>query len=329
LACRDVSNLLAFKKIIAENTLSMSAANPSCPQCGSLKTKLKYFQEGLARGQTARSFAPHLPPRSVFPYRFWHCLNCDLCFNTAALNAGPLAALAPDALLRNPSWSAMTAQTYLKLLRPYLAQHGRFLDIGCGDAAFLNLLQGEFAYLELYGLQLAPSAVGGPTAAFRAQITAEPWAKELYPAHYFDYIMLAQTIEHLPHLWDKMRDLLYWLRPGGKLIIFTHNYHSLVNRLLGQRSPIYDAQHGQLYSPKSLRHLGAGLKTIVLQSYLNYYPAPYLWALAQASFPGLQRFSFPEDLSTLKLPLPAGNILAIFEQTSLLHPYRPGQPLAI
>ena len=298
----------------------MADANPSCPQCGSLNTKLKYFQAGLAVRPKA-NFAPRLAHKAILPYRFWRCLDCDLCFNTAQLNEASLFSLYKNSMFADSALSAQAAQTYLRLLRPYLTQHGRFLDIGCSDAAFLNLVQQEYPYLELCGLEPAQTAIAKINPHLQATITAEPWERQLYPAHYFDYIMLAQTIEHLTDPPKKMQDILHWLRPGGKLIIFAHNYHAFVNQILGKRSPIYDAQHCQLYSPQALTYLCQGMKKVVLKSYVNFYQSSYLWALVQGAYPILQRFKYPPDLAMLKLPLPAGNIMAIFEQTSLLTPY--------
>ena len=302
----------------------MADPNPTCPQCGSEKTKLKYFQSGLGEGHRKANFAPRLAHKAMLPYRFWRCLNCDLCFNTAHLPEAQLFTLYQNAQFNHASLSAQAAQTYLHLLRPYLAQDGKFLDIGCSDGAFLQLAHTAFPYLELFGLEPSQAAIRQIHPALSAQITSEPWAQHLYPAHYFDFIMLGQTLEHLANPLAKMQDILYWLRPGGKLIIFAHNYHALINRLLGRRSPIYDAQHCQIYSPKALTYLCRGLKKIVLKSYVNFYQASYLWALVQDAYPFCQRFKYPADLAMLKLPLPAGNIFALFEQTSLLTAYSPG-----
>ena len=227
---------------------------------------------------------------------------------------------------QNPRFAhlAAAASTYLHLLRPFLTQHGRFLDLGRRDLACLAAIEQEYPYLELYGLRPFPMASAASPQDLKATITAEPWNIHLYPAHYFDYIMLAQTLEDLPDPAAKMHDILHWLRPGGKLLIFCHNYRSPLNLLLGKRSPIYTAQHCQLYSPAALTYLCRGLKKVVLKSYVTFYQASYLWSLLQAAYPLLQRFKYPADLAVLKLPLPAGNIFAIFEQTSLLTAY-PGR----
>ena len=277
--------------------------------------------KGLARA----NFAPRLAQKAALPYRFWRCLNCDLCFNTLRPPEAQLYGLYQKAQFANAQLSQQAAQTYLRLLRPYLTPHGRILDIGCSDGALLYLIQQTFPYLELYGLEPSSAAIKHLSPQLKAQITTEPWAANLYPPHYFDFIILAQTLEHLAYPHQKITDLKYWLRPGGKLIIFAHNYHALINLILGPRSPIYDAQHGQIYSPKSLTYLCQGLKKEVLKSYLNYYQATYLWALIQEAYPVLQRFKYPQDLAMLKLPLPAGNIFAIFAQTSLLTAYSPSQ----
>lgn len=62
----------------------------------------------------------------------------------------------------------------------------------------------------------------------------------------------------------------------------THDYRSLVNRLLGKRSPIIDIEHMQLFSPRSVRYLmdATGYKRISVKPFVNTYAARYWLRLA-------------------------------------------------
>ena len=53
-----------------------------------------------------------------------------------------------------------------------------------------------------------------------------------------------------------MKEAFRILKPGGAIFLIGHNRRrSLSARLLGRRSPIFDIEHLQLFSPRSLRQL--------------------------------------------------------------------------
>lgn len=86
-----------------------------------------------------------------------------------------------------------------------------------------------------------------------------------------------QTLEHVFSPLEMVDDIYKLLTPGGGVFFVAHNYKSIINRLLSFRSPIYDIEHLQLFSKKSLYLLlkTSGFKNIKIFSITNHYPLSY------------------------------------------------------
>ena len=105
------------------------------------------------------------------------------------------------------------------------------------------------------------------------------------------------------------------LRPGGAFVTVTHDYRSLVNRLLGKRSPIIDIEHMQLFSERSVRHLftTTGYSDITVNAFINTYSLQYWMRLApvprriKSAIASLMASS---GLDKIKLGLNVGNLIA-------------------
>ncbi|HLX52631.1 MAG TPA: class I SAM-dependent methyltransferase, partial [Aquella sp.] len=97
----------------------------------------------------------------------------------------------------------------------------------------------------------------------------------------FSLITVFQTLEHVDDpakLFSQAFDLL---KPGGVLMVITHNYRHWLMRLLGRKSPIIDIEHLQLFSPASLRFTYEKnlFTNIKIQNLRNRYPLSYWFKL--------------------------------------------------
>ena len=117
-------------------------------------------------------------------------------------------------------------------------------------------------------------------------------------------ISLAVMIHVLDHLLDPiaiLKQIEAKLRPGGVLMIVTHNEKSLLRRLMGVKFPPFCLQHPELYNPASMTALlqRAGYTSVDVGRSANFFPIAFM--LRQAAWTvGL-------DLARLPLPkLPVG-----------------------
>lgn len=125
-----------------------------------------------------------------------------------------------------------------------------------------------------------------------------------------------QTIEHLTDPLAFCRAAFNVLKPGGALFLIGHDRRAMTNRLLGKRSPIYDIEHMQLFSPQSFRALlqAAGFVGTELVPVRNRYPIRY-WAKL-FPFPGpikrpLLRVLQGTCLGGPVVALPTGNLAVL------------------
>src|ERR1019366_716282 len=125
-----------------------------------------------------------------------------------------------------------------------------------------------------------------------------------------------QTIEHLSDPASVVREAWRILKPGGAIFLIGHNRRAWSARILGRRSPIFDIEHLQLFSPQSLKCLlrSAGFRRISVSPFLNRYPLSYwsqLFPLAGRMKKITLNLLRSSGAGRLMIPLPAGNISAV------------------
>jgi hypothetical protein len=110
------------------------------------------------------------------------------------------------------------------------------------------------------------------------------------------------------------------LNPGGLFVTVTHNLEAFSARMLGDKSPIFDIEHLQLFSEKTIRALlqRAGFTDIRVMPVWNRYPIHYWMKLAPLPHNlknALIKVTKQGILATMACSLPAGNIAAVARKT--------------
>ena len=100
------------------------------------------------------------------------------------------------------------------------------------------------------------------------------------------------------------------------MLLIAHDRRALSARLLGRRSPIFDIEHLQLFSPASARRLleAAGFSNIELRRVVNRYPLHYwvkLFPLPRPAQAVADRPAQGPPVGSVPIPLAAGNLAAI------------------
>ncbi len=149
---------------------------------------------------------------------------------------------------------------------PHYVPGGRALDVGCGNGAFLAVLQRHG--WDVYGVDISMSA--SRSAAARG-ITVHVGELEgaPVPPRSLDYLRMTHVIEHV---WDPVGTLktaYEYLRPGGTLYLETPNISSLAARHCGPYwFPLETPRHLWLFDPDTVRRAlrTAGLEVTELSS---------------------------------------------------------------
>src|SRR5262245_35429911 len=121
---------------------------------------------------------------------------------------------------------------WLKARLPRTGNHEKLIDIGCGTGAFtIGAAKRGYA-----ALGLSWDERNQTVAAERARICRAPLAtfevldvRKLDQQHEladkFDYAICLETIEHILDDRKLLRDIARCLRPAGRLLLTTPNYH--------------------------------------------------------------------------------------------------------
>ncbi|MBI5438656.1 MAG: class I SAM-dependent methyltransferase [Nitrosomonadales bacterium] len=217
-------------------------------------------------------------------HRLVQCPNCDLVYADQPPDEDKLAHAYHTADYDSSEEANDAAAAYIKAIQPtlgMLARHQSALEIGAGNGIFLEHLSRE-GFTELIGIEPSPAAIADAPEYRRAWIREGMFEERNFAPASFDLICCFMTMEHVrdPNIVASAAFRL--LRPGGAFVTVTHNYLSLVNRLLGDRSPIIDIEHMQLFSGRSVRYLfeSAGYTGITVNTFVNTYPLRYWMRLA-------------------------------------------------
>lgn len=173
---------------------------------------------------------------------------------------------------RIPFQRAWQRARYKAVLR-FVPPAARTLDIGCGSSKILAALAPGSIGLDIQLNKLRFARRHG-----RPLVNGDTFRLP-FPAQSFDCVLSSQVIEHLPADDGVFDEMVRVLRPDGRLIIGTPDYHSLwpiIERLYGFFAPnAYADEHITHYYPALLREkLGAlGLR---LEAYTYVFSAEWI-----------------------------------------------------
>jgi SAM-dependent methyltransferase len=189
------------------------------------------------------------------------------------------------------------------------------IDIGAGEGAFLAELR-KFGFHSICGIEPSSAPIAAAAADIRPLIYQGIFEKGRFSPARFSLITCFQTIEHVPDPLALSREACRLLKPGGMFCLVGHNRRALSARVLGRKSPIFDLEHLQLFSHRSIRRLltAAGFERIESRSLWNSYPLRYWLRLFPLPGKFKQKLTAALEASRWdrqRLALPAGNFVAI------------------
>jgi SAM-dependent methyltransferase len=292
------------------------AAARGCPVCGSSDERRVLAEARIDPAQLdAFAFASRKVPEHMH-HRLVECPVCDTVYASPLPDAAEVAEGYAEAAYDSREEAVAASRTYARLLhRIPDRRRAAALDIGAGDGAFLERLL-EQGYEQVAGFEPSRAAADAALPDVRPLIRLEPFTAGAWPDESLDLVTCFQTLEHVFDPLELCRQARRLLRPGGALLVVTHDRRAATARMMGKRSPIFDIEHLQLFSQRSLAALlaRAGLTSIQVWPIVNRYPVHYWAKLAP-----VPRSAKPRLLAGLKaarigyapVPLRAGNIAGL------------------
>lgn len=290
----------------------------ACPVCGTTNQSRVFAPANIDLMKLdSYAFASRKLPEYMH-HRLLACGACDLLYASPVPSTNELSQAYNDAAFdsgEEARWASRTYASSLSSILPKLPGRDGALDIGTGDGVFLEALL-DAGFSGVVGIEPSVAPIAAAKPDIKPLIRHDIFRPEDFEEETFSLITCFQTIEHLSEPVDMCRNALKLLKPGGALFLIGHNRRSFSARLLGKKSPIFDIEHLQLFSPVSGRQLleRAGFSNIELKPILNKYPLHYWLKLFPVPV-GLKR-SLISLLKKIKIgylpvPLPAGNMAVV------------------
>ncbi len=289
----------------------------SCPVCHTDFEKAKLFVEkNLDPAKlTGFSFASRKEPEYMC-HRLVQCTNCDLVYADQPPDEGELAHAYHVADYDSSEEADDAAKAYILAIKPALAKlarHQSALEVGTGTGIFLDYLS-RAGFTKIIGVEPSSAAIAAAPEYRRQWIREGMFDEKNFAAGSFDLVCCFMTMEHVRDPSIIASAAFHLLRPGGAFVTVTHDYRSLVNRLLGRRSPIIDIEHMQLFSRRSMRYLfeSAGYADISVRPFANTYSLRYWMRLAplprsiKSAASGLMTLM---SMNNVKLGINVGNLI--------------------
>jgi len=251
-------------------------------------------------------------------YHLVRCTVCDLVYAPLPPDDHELDALYQAAAFDSSPHADDAAVTYFNELQPIISRlysKESFLEIGSGTGTLLDYLKNA-GFKKLVGVEPSTAAILSAPEHRRHLILQGSFDEGAFRHESFDLICCFMTLEHVrdPSIISNAARRL--LRPGGAFVFVTHDRRSIVNRLLGRKSPIIDIEHLQLFSKESARQLllRSNFRDISIKIIKNRYEVSY-W-LRLSPLPSnvkrlIEKLFKRMGVSSIRLAINVGNILSV------------------
>jgi SAM-dependent methyltransferase len=299
----------------------------ACPVCGSDHNSRVYADACFDPDKLDEfAFASRKLPEYMH-YRLNECSRCDSLYANPLPTRQSLEGAYAEAAFDSSEEARYASLSYAALLPGIERQLGDkrgALDIGTGDGAFLEQLE-QRGFTDIVGVEPSAAPVASAKPHIRARIRQAPFNPADFEPGSFSLVSCFQTLEHVDDPQSLCRAAFSLLREGGALFVVSHNRRALSARLLGTKSPIFDIEHLQLFSPRSIRYAleRAGFRDIEVHTVVNRYPLHYWVKLlpfpASLKSRALTRLNGTR-LGKLPIQIAAGNFAAVaFKRSSSTH----------
>ena len=229
----------------------------NCPICEYPKEKEIFLTKEIDESKiTDFSFSSRKEPEFM-RHQLVRCLSCDLIYADEPPSANTLHQSYHEADYDSDTEAVDAADIYFHSMRETLnsiSEKNSALEIGTGNGVFLDHLS-KAGFKKVIGIEPSLSAIKNAPTSRKEKIQIGIFEEKNFKPESFDLICCFMTMEHVLDPKIISDAVFRLLKPGGAFVTITHNYRSLVNKLLGQKSPIIDIEHMQIFSNKSIVNL--------------------------------------------------------------------------
>lgn len=290
----------------------------SCPVCKTPYKKSKLFLREKIDPDLLSSFSYASRKNPEFMrHELMQCPNCDLVYASSPPKKNELAKAYHSSNFDSNQEANDAAYSYLKSIKPIikkLRSKNSALEIGCGTGVFLELLKKE-GFLVVKGIEPSTSAIKSAPKHRKSWFKKGIFNSNDFKPNTFDLICCFMTMEHVHDPLETAINVRKLLKPGGIFVTVTHDYRNIVNKILGERSPIIDIEHMQIFSNQSIQETfkKAKFKNIKTHTFANSYKLSYWVRLTPIQKKFKEKFINIINktfLKKIKLTINVGNTMA-------------------
>lgn len=276
-----------------------------CPVCHADTPREEMASSPRAEALTldaVRPFWSGLFKQKIF-FSYGRCSGCGILFTPTFFSTAQLDDLYSDMA---PNMEDVATESLVATQRGYFdvaakgaALDGGYLEIGPDVGYIVGHAAREGAFDHFWLVE--------PNRSVHPQLIAATLGKphdiltdldDLSPVP-DGTIGLAVMIHVLDHLLDPMASLAKIgakLKPGGRIVIVTHNEKSLLRSAMRKRWPPFCLQHPQLFNPISITELlsRAGYERIAVERSRNVFPLDFM----------ARQAAYGVGINLAKVPLP-------------------------
>ena len=298
--------------------ISAHLRDRECPVCGGGGDSQVAYPARIDETKLGEfAFASRKLPEFMH-LRLLKCPTCGVLYASPALAPEFLADVYREAAYDSNEEAEYAAATYAEQLDSILqaiGDRGVALEIGAGNGAFLRRLI-EAGFRQVIGVEPSQEAAAKADDVIRPLIRLGMFHAADFTPDSISLVSCFQTIEHVDSPRLLCSEGYQLLRPNGAIFLIGHDYNSWVTRLLGEKSPIFDIEHLQLFSKDSLRYMltACGFEDVRIGTIRNRYPLSY-WMKLMPIPVAIKRILIPLSKKLLvgRVPLNVniGNICAV------------------
>ena len=258
----------------------MVTKSRKCPVCfDSNKNSIIFQKENIDKKKiTSFTYASRKNPEFMC-HEMVRCLNCDLVYVTTPPNKLKLSEAYHTADYDSSEEAFDAAETYINHMGDLISKlnlNSKVLEIGSGSGDFLYNLKKK-GLTNLTGIEPSISAINCAHSEIKNHLKEGIFQVDHLQEASYDLVCCFMTMEHVYDPREVSESVNKILKKDGSFVIVIHNYRSLVNKILGQKSPIIDIEHMQLFSNQSIRSLlnKTNYQNIYIKKFSNYYSINY------------------------------------------------------
>jgi SAM-dependent methyltransferase len=290
----------------------------NCPVCNSGPDRASLFLEKNYDESKVSgfSFASRKNPEFMC-HHLVKCSNCDLVYADSPPSVEELAEQYHEASFDSDEEANDASKSYGKALSglfKILKNKNKALDIGAGTGVFLDELQ-SVGFKNLVGIEPSLEPIAAAPEHRRSWLINDIFKEDMFQEKTFDFIGCFMTMEHVRDPKIISDEAMKILNDNGAVAFVVHDHNSIVNKVLGKKSPIIDIEHMQLFSKKSIKTLLSlsGYTNIQVRSFYNKYPLKYwvrLLPLPNNLKNLILRFLRFIRADSIKISINVGNLIA-------------------